>query len=394
MAHGLRSLGCTILNEQGFKPDAIEAALSHADDNEIRCAYNRSDYFEQRMIMMGWWSDHIEKASQGNLSLASGFKALKFAGELPSATGRFAGFIWAKIKSGKPCPLDTSLTSRISKMAQRSTTATQPTTHVLPRDYCSVERAAQLLCCEVEDILQWAAEGAIQLMVNFDQWVEPVYGRVMDSCVRQPDDDGIIKLAGGRTWYQSVTQVIDDVENEEIELGELGGFWCVLKSDIYRNFLGQPLDEIYVFSPSEGFLPTGTSEALAIAFEFDNQFPAYWISRHSLIHLKNHIESGEVLVPENMLTNYAPVKHTHPRATATANIRELVLTAAIYVKDKTGGEWFHSEDTNTETAKGWAYKVECNQKMLFEGGKCPLATDMVARILGAAMNQGKPHKSK
>ncbi|MDM5092074.1 integrase domain-containing protein [Aeromonas rivipollensis] len=81
VAHGLRSLGSTILNEQGFNPDAIEAALSHADENEIRRAYNRSDYFEQREIMMGWWSNHIEQASQGNLSLASGFRALKVVGE-------------------------------------------------------------------------------------------------------------------------------------------------------------------------------------------------------------------------------------------------------------------------------------------------------------------------
>lgn len=81
VAHGLRSLGSTTLNEQGFNPDAIEAALSHADENEIRRAYNRSDYFEHRVIMMGWWSNHIEQASQGNLSLASGFKALKVVGE-------------------------------------------------------------------------------------------------------------------------------------------------------------------------------------------------------------------------------------------------------------------------------------------------------------------------
>lgn len=80
VAHGLRSLGSTILNEQGFNPDAIEAALSHSDDNEIRRAYNRSDYFEQRVIMMGWWSEHIEEASQGNISLASNFKALKVIG--------------------------------------------------------------------------------------------------------------------------------------------------------------------------------------------------------------------------------------------------------------------------------------------------------------------------
>ncbi|MNJ27313.1 Prophage CP4-57 integrase [compost metagenome] len=81
VAHGLRSLGSTTLNEQGFNPDAIEAALSHADENEIRRAYNRSDYFEQRVIMMSWWSNHIEQASQGNLSLASGTKALKLVNE-------------------------------------------------------------------------------------------------------------------------------------------------------------------------------------------------------------------------------------------------------------------------------------------------------------------------
>ncbi|AXB03939.1 integrase domain-containing protein [Aeromonas caviae] len=81
VAHGLRSLGSTTLNEQGFNPDAIEAALSHADENEIRRAYNRADYFEQRVIMMMWWSNHIEQASQGNLSLASGFRALTVVGE-------------------------------------------------------------------------------------------------------------------------------------------------------------------------------------------------------------------------------------------------------------------------------------------------------------------------
>lgn len=81
VAHGIRSLGSTTLNEQGFNPDAIEAALSHTDENEIRRAYNRSDYFEQRVIMMKWWSEHIEQASQGSLSLASGFRALKVVGE-------------------------------------------------------------------------------------------------------------------------------------------------------------------------------------------------------------------------------------------------------------------------------------------------------------------------
>ncbi|WP_421202663.1 integrase domain-containing protein [Aeromonas sp. 602658] len=87
VAHGLRSIGSTTLNEATingqriFDPDVIEAALSHADDNEIRSAYNHADYFEQRVTMMSWWSNHIEQASQGNQSLASGTKALKLVNE-------------------------------------------------------------------------------------------------------------------------------------------------------------------------------------------------------------------------------------------------------------------------------------------------------------------------
>lgn len=80
VAHGIRSLGSTTLNEQRFNPDAIEAALSHSDDNEIRRAYNRSDYFDQRVIMMEWWSKHIEQASQGNYTI-DGTRALRAVGE-------------------------------------------------------------------------------------------------------------------------------------------------------------------------------------------------------------------------------------------------------------------------------------------------------------------------
>ncbi len=76
VAHGLRSLASTTLNEQGFDADVIEAALAHIDKNTIRAAYNRADYLKRRRTMMQWWSDHIERASFGNLSL-SGTKHLQ-----------------------------------------------------------------------------------------------------------------------------------------------------------------------------------------------------------------------------------------------------------------------------------------------------------------------------
>lgn len=78
VAHGLRALASTTLNEQGFDADIIEAALAHVGDNEVRNAYNRAEYIRRRIPMMNWWSEHIEKAATGNMSL-TGKKTLNLA---------------------------------------------------------------------------------------------------------------------------------------------------------------------------------------------------------------------------------------------------------------------------------------------------------------------------
>ena len=78
-SHGLRALASTTLNEQNFDPDIIEAALSHVDRDKVRSAYNRTDYLERRKVLMAWWSDHIEEAATGSLSM-SGKKSLKVVG--------------------------------------------------------------------------------------------------------------------------------------------------------------------------------------------------------------------------------------------------------------------------------------------------------------------------
>ena len=64
VAHGMRALASTTLNEKGFDPDVIEAALAHVDKNQVRRAYNRADYLERRREMMEWWSFHIELSSK------------------------------------------------------------------------------------------------------------------------------------------------------------------------------------------------------------------------------------------------------------------------------------------------------------------------------------------
>lgn len=63
VAHGLRSIASTTMNKAEFNPDVIEAALAHNDKNEVRRAYNRSTYLEQRKELMAWWGKRVyEKA--------------------------------------------------------------------------------------------------------------------------------------------------------------------------------------------------------------------------------------------------------------------------------------------------------------------------------------------
>jgi integrase len=77
VAHGMRSLASTTLNEKGFDGDVIEAALAHQEENEVRRAYNRSKYLERRQKLMYWWSDHIEQAQFGKLNKSTnGLKAV------------------------------------------------------------------------------------------------------------------------------------------------------------------------------------------------------------------------------------------------------------------------------------------------------------------------------
>lgn len=59
-AHGLRSTASTILNERGYNPDVIEAALAHQDEDEVRAAYNRAKYLTERTKLLQDWADLLD----------------------------------------------------------------------------------------------------------------------------------------------------------------------------------------------------------------------------------------------------------------------------------------------------------------------------------------------
>ena len=81
VAHGMRALASTTLNEFSFDDDVIETALAHKDSNKIRQAYNRAKYLERRKVMMQWWSDRIVQAKTGKMSDTNATKTLRLVNE-------------------------------------------------------------------------------------------------------------------------------------------------------------------------------------------------------------------------------------------------------------------------------------------------------------------------
>lgn len=64
-AHGMRSLITDVLNENKFGRDAIERQLDHQEQNQVRRAYLRSDFMNERVVMMQWFADWCDSQLAG-----------------------------------------------------------------------------------------------------------------------------------------------------------------------------------------------------------------------------------------------------------------------------------------------------------------------------------------
>ena len=62
-SHGFRASASSLLNESGkWHPDAIEAELAHVGTDQVRRAYHRAAYWEERVAMADWWGGLITEA--------------------------------------------------------------------------------------------------------------------------------------------------------------------------------------------------------------------------------------------------------------------------------------------------------------------------------------------
>ena len=67
--HGFRSLITDVLNENRFNSDAIERQLDHVEKSQVRRAYLRSDFMEERIRMMAWFADWCDGQAKDELHI-------------------------------------------------------------------------------------------------------------------------------------------------------------------------------------------------------------------------------------------------------------------------------------------------------------------------------------
>lgn len=83
VAHGFRSSASSLLNEHStFSPEVIERGLAHGEPDKVRRAYNRAQYWDERVHMMQWWADyldHLRKSPTTNVERPDQVQADLFA---------------------------------------------------------------------------------------------------------------------------------------------------------------------------------------------------------------------------------------------------------------------------------------------------------------------------
>lgn len=66
-AHGFRAVFSTYANEKHQNENVIECALAHGKKGQIKGLYDRATYYPERVTLMQWYADELDKAKAGNV---------------------------------------------------------------------------------------------------------------------------------------------------------------------------------------------------------------------------------------------------------------------------------------------------------------------------------------
>jgi hypothetical protein len=58
--HGFRATACTLLNEMGWRSEAIERRMAHGVSDSVRRHYNYAQHLPERRILMQAWADYLD----------------------------------------------------------------------------------------------------------------------------------------------------------------------------------------------------------------------------------------------------------------------------------------------------------------------------------------------
>ncbi len=270
---------------------------------------------------------------------------------------------------------------------------------VIPLEYCTPERAATLLDCQVGDIYHWAGIGAIDLYLDASGY-EFSTGQHLRA---------VHVFEYAQTLQHGASCMVPDDFAPPgeycLELGYIGhapailrGLWR-LPSYLPQSWQSDGCVELdwedaglsELFANKNG---GGEDDVIAAYFiEVDPAALKKWtfILRNDLLLLERHIAIREPLKPKLRSQPDAMVAAMRPNMRSVTQVeiravdREMVLAAAIYAR----GQW---PEEYKETATSWADIILNHEAVLFNTKVCPLSREKVVAILSSAQKQGKPHK--
>ncbi len=273
---------------------------------------------------------------------------------------------------------------------------------LLPLAYCRIERAARLLCCEVEDILHWCSLGVIEgsvwlpgipaypVFVRDNEVVEDEdqYDELLDSLFHPDDAHGISPLPA---FFGCNAKLIRRYGTLQSPKAFAHGLWSIGASQLESLLLGHQ-----TYSSEWSLLPAGSDfrgDGVGIVLESsEDELPAeasqIWLIRRDLLLLKTHIDSGEPFSTDASTQTkreyHKPLQIPHHNTERHASTRASVLVAAIHARSR----W----PDKCLTYAAWADALWDHSHELFGGDEAPLSREYIQRLLSAAEGKNEVYK--
>ncbi|MGY3852270.1 hypothetical protein ACW5W8_05350 [Aeromonas aquatilis] len=293
-------------------------------------------------------------------------------------------------------------------------TTTQNKRNILKQlEYCRLDRAAELLGCDVSDLIHFGATErvAIYLYLKDNPTALVYFPKITDSFPQHQDlcEKGIFTFdlnTSMRPFGFGIIESDDDgniigFESESEFKAELYGLWQLppyIVTDIENDML--PDMENLLIRVSAVTSDGDFAYADLKEWGFRPTVHDCYLKNVDLIRIDECFTNNGNTKPLLRISKSAneqeaqsrPPKEIKPNGVAERHAvnREIILAAAIYAKRT----W---PDECGTTAKEWAATILNHEHVLFSetnSGKAILADQQIERILGAAMNSGRPHKSK